>query len=167
MAPISRSRRRLPRGDTAGAGMPAMVVRNLQRSIPVDCAKLQVFAGRAVALVRSSAEKTSSLHELLEIAVLLISDRRMAGLHRRFLALDGPTDVITFQHGEIFISAETAAENARRFRVTVRREIELYLVHGLLHLAGYEDKSPGQAAVMRRKQTLIARQARGRPAGSG
>ena len=43
-----------------------------------------------------------------EIFVWLISDRRMAHLHRKFLGLSGPTDVLTFQHGEIFISVETA-----------------------------------------------------------
>ena len=44
---------------------------------------------------------------------ILISDRRMSELHRRFMGIAGPTDVITFQHGEIFISTETARRQAR------------------------------------------------------
>ena len=88
----------------------------------------------------------------------LVSDRRMAELHRRFLHLPGPTDVITFQHGEIFISAETARANARRFGNSLEDELRLYIAHGLLHLHGFDDKDPSDAAEMERTQkALVAR----------
>ena len=51
----------------------------------------------------------------------------------------GAADVLTFQHGEIVIGAETAARQARRFHRSLMAELQLYLLHGLLHLAGFDD----------------------------
>jgi len=72
-----------------------------------------------------------------------------AALHQEFCGLAGPTDVLTFRHGEIVISAETAARQAKMFRSSLTGEIRLYLLHGLLHLAGFNDVAPRQ-----RKQML-------------
>jgi probable rRNA maturation factor len=93
--------------------------------------------------------------KLKEVAVLLISDRRMAGLHRQFLHRTGPTDVITFEHGEIFISVETAQQNARRFGSSLTRELQLYIIHGLLHLHGFDDGNAIAAKKMSRAQEKI------------
>ena len=79
------------------------------------------------------------LRDLNEVDVVLVSDRRMAGLHRRFLDAGGATDVITFDHGEIFISTETAKRQAAEFGSTTKRELQLYILHGLLHLHGFDD----------------------------
>src|SRR5207244_9483596 len=57
--------------------------------------------------------KQTDLRKSGEVSVWLISDRRMALLHRKFLGQSGPTDVLTFQHGEIFISVDTAQRHAR------------------------------------------------------
>jgi probable rRNA maturation factor len=94
-----------------------------------------------------------------DVAVIIISDRRMAELHERFMNIAGTTDVITFQHGEIFISAETARRNARRFRNSLARELQLYLVHGLLHLHGFDDRTPEDARKMDLLQNSIMRKA--------
>jgi probable rRNA maturation factor len=67
----------------------------------------------------------------------------------------GPTDVITFQHGEIFISADTAKRNARRFGNSLARELRLYVVHGLLHLRGFDDRDPAGARKMEGVQRKI------------
>ena len=75
----------------------------------VPLAALQEFAQRALReCLKIPRKKLSGLASLAELSVILVSNRRMAELHRRFLHLPGPTDVITFQHGEIFVSAETA-----------------------------------------------------------
>jgi probable rRNA maturation factor len=95
------------------------------------------------------------LSQLEEVSVALVSDRRIAELHRRFLNERGPTDVITFQHGEIVISAETARRQARAFRTSFEHELCLYLAHGLLHLLGYDDKTPAGAAEMKRLQEKL------------
>jgi probable rRNA maturation factor len=54
--------------------------------------------------------------------------------------------------GEVIISAETARRNAATYRVTARDELDLYLVHGLLHLCGYDDRSPREKRLMRRRE---------------
>ena len=95
------------------------------------------------------------LGRLAEISILLISDRRMSSLHSRFLNKTGSTDVITFDHGEIFISVETARKHARQFRTSTLREIQLYIIHGLLHLNGFEDRSKTGAQKMEGTQQKI------------
>jgi probable rRNA maturation factor len=101
------------------------------------------------------ARKEDVLTELPEIGVVLLSDRRMAELHKRFLNETGPTDVITFQHGEVVISAETARRQARAFGTTLEEELSLYIVHGLLHLCGFDDRTPKGAAEMKRLQEKL------------
>ena len=90
-----------------------------------------------------------------EATVSIISDRRMAELHQRFMNIAGPTDVITFQHGEIFISAEMTCRNARRFGNPLKRELRLYVVHGLLHLHGFDDRDKAGARKMETLQRKI------------
>ena len=130
----------------------AISVRNLQRKQRFDCDALQQFAERALA-------KIPRKHSLGEIDVLLVSDRRMAILHRRFMKITGSTDVITFQHGEIFVSVETAKRNAQRFHTSTIDEVKLYVVHGLLHLHGYNDRSAAGARVMARVQFRLVKAA--------
>jgi probable rRNA maturation factor len=91
----------------------------------------------------------------MEIFVWLVSDRRMARLHRQFLDQTGPTDVLTFQHGEIFISVETAKRHAPVFGNSLMRELQLYIVHGLLHLHGFDDRTQSGARRMKRMQEKI------------
>ena len=117
--------------------LPHISVRNLQRKITLDCDALTQFARRALALC--ARERGASLTKLSELSVLLISDRKMSDLHRRFMQIPAPTDVITFQHGEIFISVETARRQAAICRTSLGYELRLYLVHGLLHLHGFND----------------------------
>jgi probable rRNA maturation factor len=97
------------------------------------------------------------LRKLSEIFIWLISDRRMALLHRKFLGQSGPTDVLTFQHGEIFISVDTARRHARAFGNSLLRELKLYIVHGLLHLHGFDDQTPDKSHKMKAAQERILR----------
>ena len=90
-----------------------------------------------------------------EITVSIVSDRRMAALHKEFCGLAAPTDVLTFQHGEIVISAETAVRQARMFHSNLVCEIQLYLLHGLLHLAGFDDLATKQRRQMHRLQKKL------------
>ena len=138
---------------------PIITVLNRQRMIPIKKTALQNFAERALPeCLKLRRSKPSALTRLEEISVVLVSDRRMAELHRRFLDESGPTDVITFQHGEIFVSIETARRQARRFGTSLEHELRLYLVHGLLHLHGFDDKDARSAAEIKRTQEkLVAR----------
>jgi len=138
--------------------LPRISVRNLQRKIGVNVGELETFAAAAVQhCLQLRNRKRSDLRKLREIFVWLISDRRMALLHRQFLGKIGPTDVLTFQHGEIFISVETARRQARAFGNSLIGELKLYMVHGLLHLHGFDDQTPGQARKMRTVQEDILR----------
>jgi probable rRNA maturation factor len=135
---------------------PRIGVRNLQRKIPVNVAALQQFAVKVVrCCLQLRKRKRTDLGKLPNVSVWLISDRRMAQLHRQFLGQTGPTDILTFQHGEIFISVETAKQHARVFANSLTRELQLYIVHGLLHLHGFDDRTPAGARKMKRIQERI------------
>jgi probable rRNA maturation factor len=124
----------------------------------VNTVDLQKFANRAMALcLRIRRRKRADIENLKEISVLIVSDRRIASLHQRFMHEAGPTDVMTFQHGEIFISAETATRNARRFGTTLAHELRLYIIHGLLHLRGFDDRTAADARKMKILQEKILR----------
>ena len=133
-------------------------VRNLQRKIPVNIAELENFAAAAIrCCLRLPRRQRTELSKLRAVFVWLISDRRMALLHRKFMHQRGPTDVLTFQHGEIFISVETAKRHARAFRNSLASELRLYIAHGLLHLHRFDDRTPAAARKMKAMQKKIVR----------
>jgi probable rRNA maturation factor len=138
--------------------VPEVSVHNLQRKISVNVAQLEKFAGNAVQhSLQLHQRQRTDLRKLSEILVWLISDRRMALLHRKFLGQSGATDVLTFQHGEIFISVDTARRQARAFGNSLLRELKLYIVHGLLHLHGFDDQTPSEANKMKAAQERVLR----------
>ncbi|HWM25845.1 MAG TPA: rRNA maturation RNase YbeY [Chthoniobacterales bacterium] len=135
---------------------PPITLHNRQRGLPVELPALQAFARRALeACLRLPGKNAGELGRLDGVSVVLVSDRRMAELHRRFLNVSGPTDVITFQHGEIFVSVETARNQARRFGSSLEHEIRLYIAHGLLHLHGFDDNDAAGAVEMERLQEKL------------
>lgn len=104
------------------------------------------------------------------LSVVVVNDRRIAALHRQFLDVPGPTDVISFPLdddplpgeppllGEVVVSADTAAREARARGLPFERELLLYVAHGTLHLLGYDDHAPRDRARMhRRQEALLAR----------
>jgi probable rRNA maturation factor len=134
---------------------PLITIRNGQRSVLFSTCNLQRFAGIACKLAWRSRRPKSEIRSLNQIHVLVVSDRRIAALHKQFCGVPGPTDVLTFQHGEIVISADTAAMQARVFGTNVTAEIQLYLLHGLLHLAGFDDATPSKRRQMRQLQKRL------------
>ena len=93
------------------------------------------------------------------VSIVVVNDRTIHRLNRRFLSHDEPTDVITFLleegefvDGEIVTSADTAAAVAARFGWSMADELLLYAVHGALHLAGYDDRSPTERRTMRSRE---------------
>jgi len=104
------------------------------------------------------AEPEPPLALLGAIEVALVDDVTIDQVHRDFMAVEGATDVITFHHGEIVISAETAFRQAAEYHEPPAREILRYLVHGLLHLAGHDDAAPAARATMETAQEVIIRQ---------
>jgi probable rRNA maturation factor len=138
--------------------VPEITVRNLQRKISVNVAELEMFARNALRrCLQLQKRKRTDLRKVKAIAVWLISDRRISRLHLQFFGESSPTDVITFHHGEIFISVETARRNAREFGNSLMSEIKLTIVHALLHLHGFDDQTPADLRRMKNTQEKILR----------
>lgn len=94
-----------------------------------------------------------------ELSLVFLTDPDLAQLHDEFLDDPTTTDVITFEGnptlgtaGEICVSVDTAAAYARRHRRDFSAELTLYVVHGWLHLAGYDDLVPAKKRAMRRAE---------------
>jgi probable rRNA maturation factor len=129
---------------------------NRQRAVLLNLKSLQEFAARAlIECLKIQKRKLGALADLPEVSVVLVSDKRIAEIHREFMNDPTPTDVITFDHGEIVISAQTAKRQARQFGTSLADELRLYLVHGLLHLSGFDDKTARGAADMKRVQEKL------------
>jgi probable rRNA maturation factor len=90
-----------------------------------------------------------------EIEVSLVSDEAIARVHGEFMDDPTPTDVITFHHGEILVSVETARREGPGHGNTAEEETLLYIIHGLLHLNGYTDLREPDRSVMHRLQERI------------
>ena len=92
-----------------------------------------------------------------EISLAIINDQQMQVLNARYLDHDWPTDVLSFVHesdehrleGEIIVSADTALREARRYGWRPADELLLYIIHGALHLIGYDDHNQDDLADMR------------------
>jgi probable rRNA maturation factor len=96
---------------------------------------------------------------MLLVEISIVSDKEIARVHGEFLDDPTPTDVITFHHGEIIISADTAERQGREHKHPFDHELALYLIHGLLHLAGWDDHEKTEAREMAKRQQSILRNA--------
>lgn len=133
-------------------------VQQRRPGVRVALAELRKFAPKALAAVWRTKRPQSEIVSADEIVVAIVSDAEMAELHARYSHVAGPTDVLTFQHGEIVIGAETARRQAKHFGSNTTAELKLYLLHGLLHLAGYDDLRPAARAAMKKLQERLLRQ---------
>ncbi len=92
--------------------------------------------------------------------IILCSDEYLFNLNKEFLSHVTYTDIITFDYGErryslegeLYISIERVRENASTLGITMTNELHRVIVHGLLHLCGYKDKSKGNKAIMSSKE---------------
>lgn len=131
---------------------------NRQRKVRFDLRWLREFAHRALpACLSEAGPGERNLPKLENVEISLVSDRVIADIHQQFMNIPTPTDVITFNHGEILISAETAKANAAIYGKPLEEELGRYVVHGLLHLNGFEDQAPAQSKQMHRVQERIVK----------
>jgi probable rRNA maturation factor len=94
------------------------------------------------------------------ISLAVVDDASIAALHARYLGDPAPTDVLSFLlesepeylEGEVVASAETAARTAPKYGWPPSAELQLYLIHGVLHLVGYNDRTSRQRAEMRKQE---------------
>ncbi len=100
----------------------------------------------------------AALPQLDEIEVSLVDDETIAQVHAEFMDDPTPTDVITFQHGELLVSIETARREGPGHGNSAEAETLLYIVHGLLHLNGHDDLAePDRSAMHREQDAILAR----------
>ena len=136
-----------------------VIMGNHQEATDIPEKWLTVFEGvahEAAALALAhAAHDDSPLSHLATLEIALVDDATSDRVHRDFMNLEGPTDVITFHHGEIVIGAQVAQRQAEEFGEPLTREILRYLIHGLLHLAGHEDEQAADREVMERAQEEI------------
>jgi probable rRNA maturation factor len=94
-----------------------------------------------------------------DVSIVLTSDEKLRQINVEFLEHDYFTDVITFDYnagdlvnGEIYISIDTVRQNARNYKVSLKNELTRVMIHGILHLTGYDDKSEEGRTKMRNRE---------------
>ncbi len=127
---------------------------NLNQKRKIDLLK---FKKIAVKILRLSGGPS------IELNVIFLSNQKIRAINRRYLKRDRSTDVISFDQkiilkgkrlvlGDIFISTDKAAWNAENYGTAFAEETALYLIHGILHIMGYEDRTKKEKEAMRRKE---------------
>ena len=104
-----------------------------------------------------------------DLLFILSDDESVLNINREFLKHDSYTDVIAFDNsvsevvnGEIYISIDTVRKNAREYGCSIREETVRVMIHGLLHLCGYDDIHEKDRKIMLMKQELLVEQIIGR-----
>ncbi len=128
--------------------MLSIEVANCQDAMKLDARRLR----RAAEAVLRDAEMAN-----VELSIAIVDDAEIHRLNRQFLSHDYPTDVLSFVleregdrlHGEIVASAETAVRSAQSWGWSADDELLLYVIHGALHLVGYDDSTDSQRKAMR------------------
>jgi len=136
-----------------------LVVRNQQRTQRLQTKYLRL-------IVRELLTKELRRQEF-ELGIAIVGNEAMTRLNETYLRHQGSTDVITFDYegsghgkklaGEIFVCLEEAKIQAPRFGMTWQNELARYIVHGVLHLCGYDDKIGGARRKMKREENRLMR----------
>lgn len=129
----------------------------------IDRAKLRALARKAL--------RTEVVAAPAELSIVLTDDATVRSLNRDYRGTDAPTDVLSFAQGEgeafaaapdvsqhvgdVIISIETARKQAKQYQLTLHDEVAHLLVHGVLHLLGYDHERAEDARVMRAREDAI------------
>lgn len=115
---------------------------------------------RLTALVRRILKEEDKIADSLNI--VLVSDDYLLEVNRKFLNHNYRTDVISFDladtdsiEGEIYVSVDRARVQARRYDVPLEKEVLRLIVHGVLHLCGWDDKTRSQKLRMRKRENAF------------
>ena len=134
-------------------------LKNSQKILKIDSRKLKSLAQKTL--------KSEGI-DLVEVGILIVDNVQIQIFNNQYLNKACPTDVLAFRMhdgefgdlneqllGDVIVSAEMACECAKKFKNDVDYELALYLVHGMLHLAGYTDKTKSGFKEMAKKQKEI------------
>ena len=142
--------------------MKVLSLQNRQRTKALDVAFLRQ-------ITRCVVEELLD-ESTYELGIHLVGSNEMAMVNQTFLQHEGSTDVITFDHtepsetsaehlyGEIFICIDDAIAQAKEFRTTWQSELTRYVIHGLLHLEGYDDLDPALRRKMKTQENRLLRE---------
>lgn len=154
-----------------------LVIVNRQRTKKIDTRQLKLIVGGLFAELKLTEA---------ELGINLVGEREMALVNETFLQHEGSTDVITFDHGlgvppsggaltnksgranrlkpelqtlhgELFICVDDAIAQAREFKTSWQSEVVRYIVHGVLHLLGYDDLKPQLRRKMKQEENRLTR----------
>lgn len=102
---------------------------------------------------------TSEGKKLEELSYIFCDDDYLFKLNKEYLQHDTYTDIITFDYsvgtilqGDIYISTQRVDENSSEYNVSFEEELRRVIIHGVLHLCGYKDKTEEEASLMRQKE---------------
>ena len=129
--------------------MLSVSVANQQEALELDFARIKTVA-RGVLQGEGLTDA--------KLTIAFMTDSAIHALNKRFLEHDEPTDVITFPytkkplHGDLAISTDTAITAATERGHEAAEELLLYVIHGILHLCGYDDLSEKKQKVMKQKE---------------
>lgn len=131
--------------------MISIRIANRQKQLPLDQRRIRESVR---AILRDAHIRQA------RVSVAVVDDPTIADLHGRYLQDPEPTDVLSFVleqapgtlEGEVVVSADTARANAARYRVAAESELLLYVIHGVLHLVGFDDATAPQRAAMRKME---------------
>lgn len=139
--------------------MVSIKIKNQQKLKKIDVKAIKLWAIRAL--------KEQDINSG-ELSILLVNDRQIARLNKIYLYRNTATDVLAFPVknekflratapllGDIVISCETAARYAKVYKTTFNAELCLYLIHGILHLTGYNDNNVTSQKRMKNRQEEI------------
>ena len=132
-----------------------LTVINSQNLINFDLEYVKSKVDLACQLCVRESKESAPLKELESVEISIIDDKQIAKVHGEFMDDTSPTDVITFDYGEILVSAETALSNSEEMQVSLENEVLLYIIHGMLHLGGYLDGSRAEFKEMKSLQEMI------------
>lgn len=132
---------------------------DISSDIPVSTKLLASVSTRVEAVLVSEYPDTT-----FEISVLLTGDNQIADLHKKWMDIEGATDVLSFplledpskggHLGDVVVSLDTARQQATEHSINFASEVLLLAVHGTLHLLGYDDLDPESRSVMRLKEAF-------------
>lgn len=128
-------------------------ISNRQKDLKIGKASVRSFVSALLAYLKVSYD---------EAAIYLVTAKQIATLHSRFFQDPTPTDCISFpldgKHlGEIFVCPSVAIQYAKKRNLDPYRETALYVIHGILHVIGYDDLEKKNRQMMRKKEKSCMR----------
>ncbi len=130
---------------------------------PIDLSKVRKIADAALGRLYKRGE--------VEINIVFVSNQKIRAMNRRYLGVDASTDVLAFWQdgparekrrflGDIVISSDKAAMNAKEYNMSFAEEMALYIVHGILHLGGHDHRTKKSKTRMRELENGLLKNVR-------